>query len=668
MHTKLALIFVCIFTGFHSLAHDVVWPGNPLGVTTNEPLRLDFPGGVGLVQVQPVFGEDCIVAVNLDMLASTLIKAEIVTENPALQVEIRITVLRAPTATSEVVQVTGEWHATGVPDPDECTATEPNRFVVPVQVARSQSAPVISGITPASAPAGSNVTVAGSGFTGASQVQIGGQPAEFTVDDDGTLRVIAPAGGTVGKLTVVTPNGMTSSDSPFVVLPVLNITSATGGEVQVSWGNPNYPFTLERTDSLTDPAWSEVIRTVDNRVTLPVGGSPAFFRLVWLEIPLDPTDYNRDRASVAQFYHRDPVDYWATHGVPALARLAIFRQQVGTDPFQPFQGFMQGFNEGRFFAALENNQLPAPFAALATNELASGSSATNAYLNSFIKLVQQSDASTNCPSLFRTNCVVTNSFVPVFTQVMTNTISTNGWTTWAPQTNKVFINPAQQTNHATINWVDVHGSDAFTTNRRPATAPNDDTNTTFTTQWENISTPTLWNTTYDGACASVAVGASLAKLGVGPTNTTCRFWNELSRLLGSTPGVLGAYQTNIAALYGSLGYGCNAAYDGPFESAVEEAKKALERGCDVAITYISPDRTRAHTEMVLGITVSAADSTKGTISTLSWGQNATVNYSGSVTGGSYSGKSDGQRYRKSTETTSYLEGTGTSIIHYYCKK
>jgi hypothetical protein len=166
----------------------------------------------------------------------------------------------------------------------------------------------------------------------------------------------------------------------------------------------------------------------------------------------------------------------------------------------------------------------------------------------------------------------------------------------------------------------------------------------------------------------VAVGASLAKLGVISTNTTCQFWNELSRLLGATPGTLGAYPSDIAAFYASLGYGCNQAYDGPFESAVEEAKKALERGCDVQIDYYKTDRSRGHTEMVTGITIDPNNSSKATISTLSWGSGATVTYTGSSSGGTYSGKSDGQSYRKSNETVSYLEQTGISVIRYYCKQ
>jgi len=187
--------------------------------------------------------------------------------------------------------------------------------------------------------------------------------------------------------------------------------------------------------------------------------------------------------------------------------------------------------------------------------------------------------------------------------------------------------------------------------------------------WTNItSSSTFGDTTYNGACASLAVGASLAKMGVIGDATSAYFWNELSRLLGATPGTLGAYATDISAFYETVGYGTSQAYDGPIESAVEEAKKALDRGCDVQIYYYSADGKRAHTEFVTGITVNPADSSKATISTLSWGSGATVTYTGSADGGAYTGKSDGALYRKPTETASYLEQTGTAVLHYYCKK
>src|SRR5690349_21714172 len=88
-------------------AHDVIWPGNPTGFTPQEPLRIEL-GSSGTVEVKPIAGEPCIVAVNLDPVASTLVKAEVITDNPALQVNIRVTPLRAATNSTEVAIISGE--------------------------------------------------------------------------------------------------------------------------------------------------------------------------------------------------------------------------------------------------------------------------------------------------------------------------------------------------------------------------------------------------------------------------------------------------------------------------------------------------------------------------------------------------------------------------------
>jgi len=659
--------FIAVMGAFCAIpisAHDVIWPGNPTGFTPREPLRIQF-GAEAVVEVKPVTGESCIVAVNLDPVASTLVKAEIITGNPALQVNIRITVLRAATNASEMAVISGEWHATGSPEPQECTAVDPNRFAVSVQVLGGPPPATLSEITPQAAPPGSAVVITGTGFTGITEVAFGGIPAEFLVVDAQTIRAVAPPNAPVGRVAVSSAAGKIESAAVFVVQPEIKIMSGMNG-AQLVWDNRNYPFTLQRSRSLGEPLWMDLITTLENSVNLPVENGPAFYRLSWMEIPLDHTDYNRDRWAVAQYYHRDPLSYWATFGIPALARLAVMRENVGADPSTPFQGFLQGFDSGRLLTALERGDLPSLVSEGVSNQLSAGMSVTNAFVKTLISLVKTNDA-TNCAAIIRTNCIATNSLAPVFTKVMTNWASSNTWSGWAPQTNKTLFSTNQITNNRGINWIDGHGSHSFTQVPRPTPAPNSDSNTATRVKWENI-TSSFTDTTYNGACASLTVGASLAKLGLIAGDTTPQFWNDLSRLLGSQPGTLGAYTTDIAAFYETLGYGAAEAYDGPAESAVEEAKKALERGCDVAILYQNTDATRAHIEFVTDIQIDSADSAKATVSTLSWGHNATVSYNGSITGGTYSGKSDGQSYRKSSETVSYLEQTGSSRLLYYCKK
>jgi hypothetical protein len=68
--------------------------------------------------------------------------------------------------------------------------------------------------------------------------------------------------------------------------------------------------------------------------------------------------------------------------------------------------------------------------------------------------------------------------------------------------------------------------------------------------------------------------------------------------------------------------------------------------------------------MVTKIDTDPNDSRKATVTTLSWGQSATVTYNR----GEYSNKSDGQRYKADPNKKSYLQGTGNATFYYYCKK
>ncbi|KUL84966.1 hypothetical protein ZTR_07856 [Talaromyces verruculosus] len=71
------------------------------------------------------------------------------------------------------------------------------------------TAPTLTSITPTNGPitGGNNVTLSGSGFTGAQNVFFGGLPTIFTVLDDGTITAVAPTVGTTGPVSVTVQNG-----------------------------------------------------------------------------------------------------------------------------------------------------------------------------------------------------------------------------------------------------------------------------------------------------------------------------------------------------------------------------------------------------------------------------------------------------------------------------
>ncbi|MEI8083844.1 MAG: IPT/TIG domain-containing protein, partial [Actinomycetes bacterium] len=68
--------------------------------------------------------------------------------------------------------------------------------------------PIITGFTPASGPAKTEVTIDGSGFTGATAVTFNGiAAASFAVDDDTRITAKVPAGNATGPIQVTTPGG-----------------------------------------------------------------------------------------------------------------------------------------------------------------------------------------------------------------------------------------------------------------------------------------------------------------------------------------------------------------------------------------------------------------------------------------------------------------------------
>jgi len=77
--------------------------------------------------------------------------------------------------------------------------------------------PAITGFTPVSGPAGTVVTISGSGFDGTTTVTFGGTAASYTVDSEGSISATVPAGATTGPISVSTPAGSATSSSSFTV-------------------------------------------------------------------------------------------------------------------------------------------------------------------------------------------------------------------------------------------------------------------------------------------------------------------------------------------------------------------------------------------------------------------------------------------------------------------
>ncbi len=79
------------------------------------------------------------------------------------------------------------------------------------------SGPSITSFTPTSGPAGTSVTVDGSGFTGATKVAFNGTAAAFAVASATRITATVPAGATTGPIAVTVASATATSSSPFTV-------------------------------------------------------------------------------------------------------------------------------------------------------------------------------------------------------------------------------------------------------------------------------------------------------------------------------------------------------------------------------------------------------------------------------------------------------------------
>jgi YVTN family beta-propeller protein len=94
-----------------------------------------------------------------------------------------------------------------------------------------ETAPTVTGVSPASGPAvgGTAVAITGTNFTGANSVSFGGLPAaSFTVNSATSITAISPAGTGTVDVVVTTPGGSsaTSAADRFTYIPTLTLSSS----------------------------------------------------------------------------------------------------------------------------------------------------------------------------------------------------------------------------------------------------------------------------------------------------------------------------------------------------------------------------------------------------------------------------------------------------------
>jgi len=142
---------------------------------------------------------------------------------------------------------------------------------------------------PAKGIPGTQITLTGTDFTGATAVLFDGVAASFTrwPSNNLDLRLTAtvPPDANFGPITVVTPHGNVTSSATFQVLPPpLEVRLATARQIEIAWPATGNAFVLETAPTLREPKWHEVMISPSiahgwSRVIFPGAESSHFFRL-----------------------------------------------------------------------------------------------------------------------------------------------------------------------------------------------------------------------------------------------------------------------------------------------------------------------------------------------------------------------------------------------------
>jgi hypothetical protein len=193
------------------------------------------------------------------------------------------------------------------------------------QAARAAATPTVTGVSPSvgTDSGGRLVTITGTDFTNATNVQVGTATVNFTVDSDTQITTVSPSTGTDGTvdITVTTPDG-TSPATPadqFTYVPTPTVTSVspdlgpiaggttititgsafTGATAVTFWqttvnGTSQTPATSFTVDSDTQitavapPAPGGIAGEAEVQVSIPAGGSmsPNSDEFIWAAPPV----------------------------------------------------------------------------------------------------------------------------------------------------------------------------------------------------------------------------------------------------------------------------------------------------------------------------------------------------------------------------------------------
>jgi hypothetical protein len=144
--------------------------------------------------------------------------------------------------------------------------------------------PTISSFTPTSGPVGTNVTISGADFTGATAVLFNGTSASYTVSSATTITATVPAGATSGPISVITSGGMASSVGSFTVVsdttrPTVTIDKASGQADPTNTSPINFTAVFSKPVSGFSGAGVTISGTAGGTKTVTVSGGPSTYNV-----------------------------------------------------------------------------------------------------------------------------------------------------------------------------------------------------------------------------------------------------------------------------------------------------------------------------------------------------------------------------------------------------
>jgi hypothetical protein len=371
-------------------------------------------------------------------------------------------------------------------------------------------------------------------------------------------------------------------------------------------------------------------------------------------------DYRGDRVAIEHFYRQNLRLYWASYGFPALSNLSKMLSELGeTNTQSPFDGAAVAFSAEMFSQALELGQLPEPvvqdyFSLPASNPWFAVLKSIRRYGEQIYNATSQGNPAAAHLARDELEKLIFLCFDPE--KLLELSVVAE---------KELDVMPPDMVNIRLCCGED-HLSNMV--QQPPAGGVNPDLDRI---RWTDI-TGRPWRTPFNGACAALATGACAHKLNLLSEDVDSTGWNDLSRGIGAVPegGANVTGNPSIESWFSGRGYGRTSAHDGlawgppPYiESASEEAKRALDRGCDVMLWYKNGNGS-GHIEVVTAIDIDPNDPKKSTVRTLSWGQSATTTFRS----GKFSNKSDGRSYRPEGQNKGWLEGEGEAELIYFCKK